>query len=44
MRRIIVSMWTTLDNFVAGPDDEMRWLRIDSGVMAYEQSFVRTDR
>jgi dihydrofolate reductase len=40
MRKIIVSMWTTLDNFVAGPDDEMHWLRVDSGVMAYEQSLV----
>lgn len=40
MRKIIVSMWTTLDNFVAGPNDEMDWLRIDSGVMAYEQAFV----
>lgn len=40
MRRIIVSMWTTLDNFVAGPNDEMDWLRVDGDVMAYEQSFV----
>lgn len=40
MRRIIASMWTTLDNFVAGPNDEMDWLRIDERVMAYEQSFV----
>lgn len=40
MRKIIASMWTTLDNFVAGPNDEMDWLRIDERVMAYEQSFV----
>jgi dihydrofolate reductase len=40
MRKIIASMWTTLDNFVAGPNDEMDWLRIDDQVMAYEQSFV----
>lgn len=40
MGRIISSMWTTLDNFVAGPNDEMDWLRIDDQVMAYEQSFV----
>lgn len=40
MRKIISSMWTTLDNFVAGPNDEMDWLRIESEVMAYEQSFV----
>lgn len=40
MRKFIASMWTTLDNFVAGPNDEMDWLRIDSDVMTYEQSFV----
>lgn len=40
MRRIIVSMWTTLDNFVAGPNDEMDWLRVDGEMMAYEQSFI----
>lgn len=26
MRKIIVSMWITLDGFVAGPQDEMDWL------------------
>lgn len=40
MRRVIVSMWITLDNLVAGPNDEMDWLRVDGDVMAYEQSFV----
>ncbi len=29
VRRIVVSMWTTLDGCVAGPRDEMDWLAID---------------
>lgn len=33
-------MWTTLDGLVAGPDDEMGWLRGDDEMMAYEQSVV----
>ncbi|KKB13446.1 hypothetical protein VE25_01990 [Devosia geojensis] len=40
MSRILVSMWTTLDGLVAGPNDEMGWLRGDAQMMAYEQSFV----
>ncbi len=40
MRKIIVSMWTTLDGFVAGPDDEMDWLLIDDQVQAYERELV----
>lgn len=41
-RKIIVSMWTTLDGFVSGPDDEMDWLRIDDQVMRYEQELVES--
>jgi dihydrofolate reductase len=40
MSRILVSMWTTLDGLVAGPGDEMGWLRGDAQMMVYEQSFV----
>lgn len=40
MRKILVSMWTTLDGLVAGPNDEMNWVRGDDEMMAYEQSFV----
>ena len=40
MRDIVVSMWITLDGFVAGPDDAMDWLLGDDELMAYEQSFV----
>lgn len=40
MRRIIVSMWTTLDGYVADPQDEMPWLALDERMMDYEISLV----
>ncbi|MEE4021546.1 dihydrofolate reductase family protein [Gordonia sp. PKS22-38] len=40
MRRIVVSMWTTLDGYVAGLDDEMDWLAPDDDMAAYETSLV----
>jgi dihydrofolate reductase len=40
VRKIIVTMWTTLDGFVAGPDDEMDWLRLDDDVQTYEIDLV----
>jgi Dihydrofolate reductase len=40
MRKIIATMWTSLDGFVAGPDDEMDWVRLDEQMMAYEQTLV----
>jgi dihydrofolate reductase len=40
VRRIVVSMWTTLDGYVADADDEMDWLAIDDQMMAYEISLV----
>jgi dihydrofolate reductase len=40
MRRIVVSMWTTLDGYVAGPQDEMPWLALDERMMEYEISLV----
>ncbi|GAA4983576.1 hypothetical protein HD597_000212 [Nonomuraea thailandensis] len=40
MRKIIVSVWTTLDGFVAGPRDEMDWLQIDEQVLRYERELV----
>lgn len=33
-------MWTTLDGYVAGPQDEMDWLAVDERMMAYETSLV----
>lgn len=41
MRRIIVSMWTTLDGYVAGPQDEMDWLAPDERMQEYETSLVK---
>lgn len=40
MRSIVVSMWTTLDGYVAGPDDQMDWLAPDDQMMQYEISLV----
>lgn len=40
MRKIIATMWTSLDGFVAGPDDKMDWVRLDEQMMAYEQALV----
>lgn len=40
MSRLIVSMWTTLDGYVAGPDDSMDWLRPDQDMMDYEIDLV----
>ncbi|WP_170990733.1 dihydrofolate reductase family protein [Herbidospora galbida] len=40
MRRIVVSMWITLDGFVAGPQDQMDWLLIDERLQKYEQELV----
>lgn len=42
MTRIIVSMWTTLDGFVAGPDDSMDWLRADADLVDYETGLVES--
>ncbi|WP_066361430.1 dihydrofolate reductase family protein [Herbidospora mongoliensis] len=42
MRRIVVSMWITLDGFVAGPQDEMGWLLVDERLQKYEQDLVDT--
>jgi dihydrofolate reductase len=40
MRKIIATMWVSLDGFVAGPDDGMDWVRLDEQMMAYEQALV----
>lgn len=40
MSRLIVSMWTTVDGYVAGLDDSMDWLRADADLMDYETSLV----
>jgi dihydrofolate reductase len=40
MKKLIVSMWLTLDGFVAGPNDEMDWLRGDDELASYENNLV----
>ncbi|MFC6017567.1 dihydrofolate reductase family protein [Plantactinospora solaniradicis] len=40
MRKIIVSVWITLDGFVAGPQDEMDWLLVDDQLQRYERDLV----
>lgn len=40
MRKIVVSMWITLDGFVAGPADEMDWLLVDDHLQKYERDLV----
>ncbi|MGF0328666.1 dihydrofolate reductase family protein [Gordonia hongkongensis] len=40
MSRLIISMWTTLDGYVAGLDDSMDWLLADSDLMNYELALV----
>ena len=40
MRRIVASMWTTLDGYVADSQDEMPWLELDEQMMEYEISLV----
>src|SRR5688500_15080387 len=42
MRKIIVSMWITLDGFVAGPQDEMDWLLMDDQLHIYERELVES--
>lgn len=42
MTRLIVSMWTTLDGYVAGLDDSMSWLRADADLMDYEINLVES--
>ncbi|MBC6458980.1 dihydrofolate reductase family protein [Actinomadura sp. HBU206391] len=40
MGKIIVTMWITLDGYVAGPQDEMDWLLVDERLRRYEQELV----
>lgn len=42
MRNIIVTMWTTLDGYIAGPNGEMDWIGevYDEAMGAYEHDLV----
>ena len=42
MRKIITTMWVSLDGFIAGPNDEMDWIGelYDEAMGVYEHNFV----
>src|SRR5438874_10925942 len=40
MRKVIVTMWVTLDGFIAGPNDDMSWVRVDDAMGTYEDNLV----
>ncbi len=40
MRKIIVTMWVTLDGFIAGPNGEMNWIMVDQAMGQYEDDLV----
>lgn len=40
MGKLIVTMWVTLDGFIAGPGDEMDWLCVDEEMGKYENDLV----
>jgi dihydrofolate reductase len=40
MKKLIVTMWTTLDGFIAGPNGELDWILGDDEMSAYEIGLV----
>ena len=40
MRKIITTMWVTLDGFIAGPNEEMDWVIVDDEMGQYEDDVV----
>src|SRR5438270_2965882 len=40
MRKVIVTMWVTLDGFIAGPNGEMDWVMVDDEMGKYEDDIV----
>jgi len=42
MRKLVVTMWQSLDGFIAGPNGEMDWItnRFDSQMGAYEDNLI----
>jgi dihydrofolate reductase len=40
MRKIIVTMWVTLDGFIAGSNGEMNWIMVDQAMGQYEDDLV----
>jgi dihydrofolate reductase len=40
MRKIITTTWISLDGFIAGPNNEMDWVRVDDEMGKYEMDIV----
>ena len=40
MRKVIVTMWVSLDGFISGPNDDMSWVRVDEAMGRYEGDLV----
>jgi dihydrofolate reductase len=40
MRKVIITMWVTLDGFIAGPNGEMNWVTVDDAMGKYEDDLV----
>lgn len=40
MRKVIVTMWITLDGFIAGPNNEMDWVMVDEAMGKYEDDLI----
>ncbi len=40
MRKIVVTMWVTLDGYISGPNNDMSWVRVDEAMGRYEDGVV----
>ena len=40
VRKVIVTMWVTLDGYIAGPPNDMSWVRVDEQMGRYEDDLV----
>lgn len=40
MRKVIVTMWVSLDGFISGPNDDMSWVRVEDAMGKYEDDTV----
>ncbi|HZU67688.1 MAG TPA: dihydrofolate reductase family protein [Ktedonobacteraceae bacterium] len=40
MRKIITTTWVTLDGFIAGPNGEMDWVRVEEEMGKYEDDLI----
>ncbi len=40
MRKLMVTMWASLDGFVSGPENAMDWVRVDQTMGSYEYDVV----